>query len=68
LATPGGTTSGFGGGLRRAALRASDMLLDWSERARQRRLLATLDRRMLQDIGIGPSDVRRECDKPFWRG
>jgi uncharacterized protein YjiS (DUF1127 family) len=44
------------------------MLLDWSERARQRRLLATLDRRMLQDIGIGPSDVRRECDKPFWRG
>jgi uncharacterized protein YjiS (DUF1127 family) len=68
LAAPGGSLSGFGGALRRAALRAADLLLTWQERARQRRMLATLDDRMLDDIGIGHGEVLREADKPFWRG
>jgi uncharacterized protein YjiS (DUF1127 family) len=39
----------------------------WSERARQRRLLAALDDRMLKDIGLTRADVAAESDKPFWR-
>lgn len=68
LAAPGGSSSLLGGAMRRAAIRASDMVLQWMERARQRRMLATLDDRMLDDIGIGHAEVLRESDKPFWRG
>ena len=68
LAAPGGSFSLLGGAMRRAAIRASDMALQWLERARQRRMLATLDDRMLDDIGIGHAEVLRESDKPFWRG
>jgi len=39
----------------------------WVERARQRRVLATLDDKMLQYIGITRYDAARECGKPFWR-
>jgi uncharacterized protein YjiS (DUF1127 family) len=39
----------------------------WMARARERRDLATLDDRMLRDIGITRIDVLRECRKPFWR-
>jgi uncharacterized protein YjiS (DUF1127 family) len=67
LAAPGGALSGFGGAVGRAAVRAADLLLTWQERARQRRLLAGLDDRMLDDIGIGHDEVLREADKPFWR-
>jgi uncharacterized protein YjiS (DUF1127 family) len=38
----------------------------WNERARERRQLATLDDRLLSDIGISRCDVVREYDKPFW--
>lgn len=37
------------------------------ERRRQRRALARLDRRLLDDIGLSADDVRAECDQPFWR-
>ncbi len=37
------------------------------ERNRQRRALARLDLRMLDDIGLTQADVRSELDKPFWR-
>jgi uncharacterized protein YjiS (DUF1127 family) len=40
---------------------------DWSCRARQRRLLVTLDDRMLKDIGLTRADAMVEADKPFWR-
>lgn len=50
------------------ALRAAMTLVRlWHERARQRAHLAALDARMLRDIGITPSEVARECEKPFWR-
>ncbi len=67
FAARGGSLSFHGGAGRRAAIRASDMVLQWTERARQRRMLATLDDRMLDDIGIGHAEVLRESDKPFWR-
>ena len=39
----------------------------WWRRVRQRHELAGLDYRMRRDIGVGPSEVARECGKPFWR-
>ena len=37
------------------------------ERHRQRKALASLDARLLDDIGLTQADVRSELDKPFWR-
>ncbi len=39
----------------------------WHERARERRELATLDSRILADIGVDTATARNEADKPFWR-
>jgi len=39
----------------------------WSDRARQRRALAELDDRLLEDAGITRAQVAREIRKPFWR-
>jgi uncharacterized protein YjiS (DUF1127 family) len=43
------------------------VIASWIGRVRQRNALATLDDRMLQDIGITRYDAARECGKPFWR-
>jgi uncharacterized protein YjiS (DUF1127 family) len=40
----------------------------WSERAYQRRMLASADDRLLSDIGRGRAEVVAEAYKPFWRG
>lgn len=37
------------------------------DRYLQRRALAELDDDLLNDIGLTPDDVRRECASPFWR-
>jgi uncharacterized protein YjiS (DUF1127 family) len=42
------------------------VLLEWQERARQRRQLMALDARMLQDVGLTRADAVREAGKPFW--
>ncbi len=42
-------------------------LVLWQDRARQRAHLASLDHRMLRDIGLSRADVVREASKPFWR-
>ena len=42
-------------------------LLQWQDRARQRQHLATLDPRMLRDMGMTPNDVARELGKMHWR-
>ncbi len=42
------------------------LLTTWGERARMRRQLAQLDARQLRDIGVSPTDIRREILKPFW--
>lgn len=39
----------------------------WRERARQRRMLATLDDRMLKDIGLTRLSARTETVKRFWQ-
>ena len=44
-----------------------EVLQVWRERALQRAQLASLDDRMLADIGVGRPDVVREAEKPFWR-
>jgi uncharacterized protein YjiS (DUF1127 family) len=42
------------------------LLLVWQLRARERRRLASLDDRMLRDIGLSATDVEKEWRKPFW--
>ncbi len=51
----------------RVATRLIEVLLQWQDRARQRRGLDQLSDRMLSDIGLDRADVSREIDKPFWR-
>lgn len=43
------------------------ILATWRERARQRRELVNLDYRTMRDLGISPTDVQFEANKPFWR-
>jgi uncharacterized protein YjiS (DUF1127 family) len=47
--------------------RATDALLGWLQRDRDRRALQTLDDRLLRDIGVSRGDVEAEAAKPFWR-
>jgi uncharacterized protein YjiS (DUF1127 family) len=44
-----------------------DLIFLWQERIRERRQLATLDSRMLADIGVDTATAWNEADKPFWR-
>ena len=39
----------------------------WRRRARDRRELATLDERGIRDLGLSPSSIQFEANKPFWR-
>lgn len=41
-------------------------LLVWQRRYRDRQHLASLDARMLDDIGLTEADVEIESRKPFW--
>jgi len=43
------------------------LLTQWLKRVRERQELARLDHRALRDIGVTPSEIARECEKPFWR-
>jgi uncharacterized protein YjiS (DUF1127 family) len=44
-----------------------EVVLDWFERARERRHLSELSDHMLKDIGLSRADVEAEVVKPFWR-
>ncbi len=48
-------------------VRTVDTLLLWHERIKSRRVLASLDERMLRDIGMDHATARRESGTPFWR-
>jgi uncharacterized protein YjiS (DUF1127 family) len=52
--------------LRAGLTRAILTLLRWQELARQRRVLLTMDDRMLKDIGISRADAVHEGERPFW--
>jgi uncharacterized protein YjiS (DUF1127 family) len=39
----------------------------WAKRVRDRNELAGLDYRMQRDIGVTPSEIASECQKPFWQ-
>ena len=52
---------------RRVMAACARVIALWAARARQRRILATFDDRLLSDIGITRTDAMRECEKPFWR-
>ncbi len=41
-------------------------LCTWQQRVQDRAALASLDDRMLQDIGVSRSEAAREYNKPFW--
>ena len=47
--------------------RLLDTVFSWQDRIRQRRHLASLDNRLLRDIGLSRVDVEQETTKPFWR-
>lgn len=50
-----------------AGLRAVTLLVaGWIVKARSRRKLASLDDRILKDIGVSPEEAMRESRKPFW--
>ena len=39
----------------------------WTNRYRQRKVLAKLDERMLNDIGYFYQQAKQESEKPFWK-
>ncbi len=57
----------FRGPIRVAALRALATLRLWQRRTKQRHALASLDDRILRDLGLSRSEVAWESRKPFWR-
>ena len=47
---------------------AAAVVRQWRKRIRERRELAGLEATIQRDIGVTPSEIARECAKPFWRG
>ena len=39
----------------------------WRRRSQERHELANLDHRAIRDIGLSPSEIQFEANKPFWR-
>ena len=52
--------------IRQVATRIFDTLMNWQQRAHERAALASLDNRMLSDIGLSRADAWQEANKPFW--
>lgn len=50
-----------------AILKMAHTLVIWSERAKSREVLRTMDYYRLRDIGLTPADVYRESNKAFWK-
>lgn len=72
MATLSGAFTDFGKGFRPhaafVAKRLRRLLALWASRRRERLILAELDPRLLQDIGIDPITARQEAARPFWDG
>lgn len=54
-------------GLRSSLRNGIATLLAWQNRDQERQHLASLDDRLLDDIGLNRADVLAEIRKPFWR-
>lgn len=54
-------------GPRTKLLKIYGILTTWFARWKQRRALARLDGRLLEDIGVTREQANREAAKPFWR-
>ena len=54
-------------GLLRLPRMLVEILLTWQRRADERDRLATLDPRLLRDMGISEAAAAREAAIPFWR-
>lgn len=63
----GGMTAAIGACAIHCALVVVETLLIWQQRAQGRHTLATMDDRMLGDVGLSRADIDREICKPFWR-
>jgi uncharacterized protein YjiS (DUF1127 family) len=50
-----------------AAARVAARFREWRRRTKDRTQLATLDDRMLADIGITRAEAQFLSDKPFWK-
>jgi uncharacterized protein YjiS (DUF1127 family) len=57
----------LGAGLTSALPALFETLVAWQERASQRHHLASMEDRLLQDMGISRADAEHESSKPFWR-
>ncbi len=58
---------GIVAGLSRLPRTLVETLLTWQRRADERDRLATLDPRLLSDMGISEAAAAREAAIPFWR-
>ena len=58
---------GIVAGLLRLPRTLVETLLTWQRRAEERDRLATLDPRLLNDMGISEAAAAREAVIPFWR-
>ena len=45
----------------------NQIFASWRQRSRSRNELSRLDGRSIRDLGLSPSDVAFEINKPFWR-
>jgi uncharacterized protein YjiS (DUF1127 family) len=54
-------------GLSALIVKVTDTVLDWQDRACQRRRLGEMDDHLLRDIGLSRADLEYESSKPFWR-
>jgi uncharacterized protein YjiS (DUF1127 family) len=43
------------------------LLREWLMRIRTRRDIGRLDHRTIRDLGVSPSQMEFEAQKPFWR-
>ena len=48
-------------------VKVNQVLRTWVRRSKDRRMLAQMNERMMNDIGLTPYDIRLETEKYFWQ-
>ena len=49
------------------AVKTGDVFKTWARRANERRMLAMMNDRLLDDVGLSRHDVEKETAKFFWQ-